>query len=125
MILMPILMLAPIAGVVLFSYLPLGTALPLYIPILIVGIFYNIVMFWAMRAKSKTGPEAMVGENALVIKDIDPEGKVKIRGELWRAIAQDSKITAGKEVKILKVRGMVLIVKDTDDDGKAAVRAPA
>lgn len=123
MIFMPIIMLAPIAGLLLFSYLPLWTALPIYIPILIVGMFYNIVMFWSMHAKPRTGLEAMIGESALVIKDIDPEGKVEVRGELWRATAQDTKITTGKTVEILNVEGMILIVKEAEEDEKAA--APA
>jgi hypothetical protein len=38
-------------------------------------------MVWSMRAKAKTGIHAMIGKNALVIRDIDPEGNVDIRGE--------------------------------------------
>lgn len=122
MILMPIIMLSPFAALLLFYFLPLWTALPIYIAILAVGIYYNAVMFWAMHAPPRTGLEAMVGEYAFVKADLDPEGTVEIRGELWSAAARNAKIAAGREVKILKAQGMVLIVEEVEDTGKCASR---
>jgi membrane-bound serine protease (ClpP class) len=116
MIFMPIIMVSPLWGLLLFYYLPLGTALPLYIAILIVGVYFHIIMFRSMRAKHKTGVEAMIGMKAIVIKDIDPEGKIEIMGEIWAATARDKKIAAGKKVEIVEVRGLILIVKTLDED---------
>lgn len=117
MIFMPIVMLAPILALPLFYYLPLGSSLPIYIVILIASIYCNIIMVWSMRAKTKNGVQAMIGRRALVIEDITQEGKVKVWGEIWKAVGRNERIPAGKEVKILGAKGLVLIVDALDEDG--------
>jgi membrane-bound ClpP family serine protease len=47
----------------------------------------------------------------VVIEDIDPEGKVKIKDELWAATAGGKKIAAGEKVRIVKTQGLTLVVK--------------
>jgi membrane-bound ClpP family serine protease len=107
---MPIVMVAPILALPLFYYFPLGTALPIYIVLLITSVYCNIIMVWSMRTKAKSGVAAMIGRTALVIEDIDPEGKVEVWGEIWTATASNKRIPARKEVKILDAKGLVLIV---------------
>ena len=68
-----------------------------------------------MRAKAKTGIHAMIGKNALVIRDIDPEGNVDIRGEIWMATGGNQRIAAGNTVKILGAKGLVLIVEPLNE----------
>jgi membrane-bound ClpP family serine protease len=116
MILMPLIMVSPLLVLLLLYYLPLGTALPLCIAILIVAGFCYIIMFKAMRANARTGLEVMVGREAVVIEDIDPEGKVEIRGEIWTAIARGKKILAGTRVRISEAKGLVLVVRGPDED---------
>jgi len=111
MILMPLIMVSPILALLLFFYLPLETALPMYITILVVAGFYYVVMFRSMRAKTKTGLEAMIGEEALVIEDIAPEGKVLFKDEIWTATARGREIVKGQKVKILEAKGLVLVVE--------------
>jgi membrane-bound ClpP family serine protease len=115
MILMPIVMVAPILALPLFYYFPLGTALPIYIVILIASVYCNVVMVWSMRAKAKSGVNAMIGKRALVIEDIAPEGKVRVWGEIWTATGRNRRIPAGKEVKILDAKGLVLSVDELDE----------
>jgi membrane-bound serine protease (ClpP class) len=112
MILMPIIMVAPFLAILLFYFVPFGTALPIYIVILVIAGFCYLVMFKSMRSKAQTGLEAMIGDEAVVIEDIDPEGKVEIRGEIWDATARGRKFLTGKRVKISGARGLVLIVAD-------------
>jgi membrane-bound ClpP family serine protease len=116
MILMPIVMVAPILALPLFYYFPLGTALPIYIVILIASAYCNIIMVWSMRTKAKSGVAAMIGRTALVIEDIAPEGKVRVWGEIWTATGSNKRIPAGKEVKILDAKGLVLSVDALDED---------
>ena len=116
MIFMPIIMLAPILALPLFYYLPLGSALPIYIVILIASVYCNITMVWSMRAKTKSGVKAMIARRALVIEDIAPEGKVEVRGEIWKAVGRNKRIPAGKQVKILDAKGLVLVVDALDED---------
>ena len=120
MIFMPLIMVSPILALLLFFYLPLESALPIYITILIVAGFYYVVMFKSMRAKSKTGLEAMIGEEALVIEDIAPEGKVLFKDEIWMATARGKEIVRGQRVKILEAKGLVLVVKGSGGDEKGS-----
>ena len=111
MILMPLIMISPFFALLLFYYLPLETALPIYIVILIVAGFYYIVMFKSMRAKTKTGLEGMIGGEALVIEGIAPEGKVEFKDEIWTATTRGKEIVKGERVKILETQGLVLVVE--------------
>ncbi|MCZ8517306.1 NfeD family protein [Paenibacillus filicis] len=56
--------------------------------------------------------ETILGKQAYVVKDILPGevGQVKVDGELWSAIA-DETITQGEKVQIIEVRVSKLIVK--------------
>jgi len=119
MILMFIIMVSPLAALLLFYYLPFQTALLIYIAILIVAAFCYYVMFKSMRAKVETGLEAMMGGEALVIEDIDPEGKVRFRDEIWTATVRGKKIATGERVRILDAEGLVLIVERLHEDEKS------
>ena len=116
MVLMHVIMVAPLLGLLLFHFLPWGTALPIYLVILVIAAFCYIIMFQSMRAKAKTGLKAMIGGEALVMEDIDPEGKVKIKDELWAATAGGKKIGVGEKVRIVKIQGMVLVVENLAEE---------
>ena len=118
MILMSIIMVLPLAALVLFYYLPLGTAVEIYIPVLIVAGYCYIVMFKTMRARAQTGLEAMIGREALAIEDIDAEGKILFNDEIWEATARGAKIAEGEQVKILDAEGLVLVVEGLHEDEK-------
>jgi len=120
MILMPVIMVSPLLALLLFFYLPLSTALPIYIVILVVAGFCHYFMYQSMRARAKSGLEAMIGGEALVLQDIDPEGMIRFKDELWKATAGGKKIAAGKKVRILEAQGLVLIVEDINEDEKAS-----
>jgi membrane-bound serine protease (ClpP class) len=53
----------------------------------------------------------MVGSEAEVIKDIDDEGEVFLKGEYWRATSEMS-IKKGAKVRVVKVEGLSLIVEE-------------
>ena len=116
MILMPIIMVSPILALLLFYYFSLETALPIYIVLMIVAGYCYFVMFQSMRTKAKTGLEAMIGEEALVVEDIDPQGTVEVKGEIWTATARGEKIAMGEKVRIKVAKGMVLVVEGLDQD---------
>jgi membrane-bound ClpP family serine protease len=75
-------------------------------------------MFKSMRMKAKTGMEARIGKEALVIEDIDPEGKIELKEEIWTATARGKKIPQGTKVRIRGARGLVLIVESLDEEEK-------
>jgi len=109
---MMIIMFSPIFGLVLFLFFPFWTALPIYIPILVFGIIVNYKMMKSMKFPVKTGLEEMIGQEAVVIDDIAPKGKVRIKNEIWAATAEGKRFEKGSKVKITGTQKLVLIVED-------------
>ncbi len=76
--------------------------------------FFIVVIYLALKAQMRkhfTGAEAMIGEEAEVVRDIDQEGEVFIKGEYWKA-RSDAPIRQGSKVKIIRVDGMKLTVEE-------------
>jgi membrane-bound serine protease (ClpP class) len=77
-----------------------------------VGIFGGVVVLGLSRAMmrpQRTGAEELIGRIAVADTDIDREGRVSVRGELWTAEAE-SPISAGERVRIVEVRDLTLKV---------------
>ena len=74
----------------------------------IIFVIYAIVT--GQRRKLSAGVEDMIGKEAVVQTSLNPKGTVLAEGELWTAIAEDSKIEPGEEVIITKVAGLKLWV---------------
>ena len=74
----------------------------------IIFVIYAIVK--GQRRKLSAGIEEMIGKEAVAQTTLDPKGTVLAEGELWTAIAEDSKIGPGEEVTITKVEGLKLWV---------------
>ena len=111
MIIMPILMVSPVLALLLFYYLPFETALPIYGIILIISGFCYYIMFKSMRMKAKIGMETRIGKEALVIEDIDPEGKVQIDSEIWDATGRGRRFRKGERVRVCGYEGLMLVVE--------------
>jgi membrane-bound serine protease (ClpP class) len=63
------------------------------------------------RYRVRGGAEGMVGERAEVIEACDPGGRVKLRGEIWAAVAEDGATFApGERVRVTAVDGLVVRV---------------
>jgi membrane protein implicated in regulation of membrane protease activity len=105
----------PVLALPLFFFLPFETALPIYLMILFVSGFLYYKIGAAMKAKVKTGKEEMIGEEAVVIKDINPEGKVTVWSEIWSATgnAKGKQFSKGQKVKICGFLGLTAVVCET------------
>lgn len=66
--------------------------------------------------KVKTNVDRVIGMTGIVTEKITKNsvGEVKVDGKKWSAIS-DKKIDEGKEVKILKIDGVKLVVKELVD----------
>jgi membrane protein implicated in regulation of membrane protease activity len=67
----------------------------------------------------QAGADALIGLKGIVTETINPVedvGKVKVDGQVWRAIASGM-IENGSAVKIIDVRGAKLIVEEIDKQG--------
>jgi membrane-bound serine protease (ClpP class) len=72
------------------------------------------VWFWIRflrRYRVTTGAEGMVGERGEAIEGCDPLGRVRVRGEIWRARAEGEPIAAGEPVRVTGVEGLTLGVE--------------
>jgi membrane-bound serine protease (ClpP class) len=60
-------------------------------------------------------------KSGIVVTDIDPEGMIKARGELWKARSEDgSVIKAGSEVEVVRAETLLLWVKLVDNKNTAS-----
>ena len=66
-------------------------------------------------AQIRTGTAALVGERALVLERVDPDGgRVKLGGEVWtaRPFDDDQAYEPGTRVEVLKIDGATALVSD-------------
>ena len=84
----------------------------------IVGSFLvaviGLVMMAIARVQAKppaVGPEALIGKVGRVIERIDPEGKVIVEGEIWRAVSTSGPIEEGANVRVVRVQDTTLVVE--------------
>ncbi len=78
------------------------------------GIFFAFVIakvFGAHQRRPTTGMEGLVGQLAVVRSDLDPQGTVFLKGELWQAVAGHDTVKQGEEVEVTGVDGFRLLVK--------------
>lgn len=62
------------------------------------------------RYRVRTGVEALIGAEADVIEDCDPDGRAKLGGEIWNATADDPArpLASGTRARIRAVDGLTL-----------------
>ena len=58
-----------------------------------------------------SAPENIIGSIGVVENDVDPEGYVKVQGELWRAVVDEGKLIKGDEVIVTGIDGLKLTVR--------------
>jgi len=68
----------------------------------------------ALQRKPVVGLPAMVGGKGKVVHPLDPEGLIRIGGELWRARSVKDKIAVGDEVIVVAQEGSKLIVRPSN-----------
>ena len=83
--------------------------------VLVSGFFVAVaaLVFRAHTNKPRTGTRGLMNETGVVKKDLEPEGKVFIHGELWNARSA-SPLPAGTKVRIVGVDSLVLEVEALD-----------
>jgi membrane-bound serine protease (ClpP class) len=100
--------------------LPLGLVLAVVIPFALILIVMVRLALRARHTRVATGLAGMIGLKGRAETAIAPEGRVFVRGELWRARSQ-TKIAAGENVRVVGVDGLML---DVDLAGRDVAVAP-
>jgi membrane protein implicated in regulation of membrane protease activity len=61
--------------------------------------------FWvwlSKRRKPAIGAEALAGADGVAVSDLRPKGRVRVAGEVWRAVCPDG-ASAGDEIVVQRV----------------------
>jgi membrane protein implicated in regulation of membrane protease activity len=78
------------------------------------SVWLFILTTRTLRRQRQAGLPSMVGTRGRVVVALNPEGMVKIRGELWGAVADGENIASGEEVLVVAEDGLKLLVRKSD-----------
>lgn len=76
--------------------------------------FFGLVIRALVRAQRSpvvTGTQALMGRLGMALTNLEPEGQVRVDGEVWSALALYGAIRAGEEVQVADVEGVTLHVR--------------
>lgn len=86
--------------------------MPIYLVASIVTVFLAWKSWQAIRRPIASGVEAMIGAVGEALTDIEKQGQVRYRGEIWSArTATQELIAQGEPVVIIKLEGLRLVVE--------------
>lgn len=80
----------------------------------ITALFFLLIIglgLRAQRAKAVTGLEGMIGEVGEALETIDPQGTVRVHGELWQAESIGGKIEKEQKLRVTGIRNFTLFVE--------------
>lgn len=104
------LVLGFIAFIVLDS--PLGVAAVVAGAVIEMGELYLWTRY-LRRFRVQTGIEGLIGMRGEVLEPCVPEGRARVRGELWRVRCREGSAEPGEEVVVTAVEGLTLEVEPT------------
>ena len=72
----------------------------------------------AYEISTRTGSKTLIGYKGVAESLLAPNGLIRVRGELWRAVAipRDVVIQTGIAVEIIDANGMTVFVRPLSDD---------
>jgi membrane-bound serine protease (ClpP class) len=104
-----------LGSMILFNtpFAPISRSLVVGVGLATGGFFAFVIakVFGAHQRRPSTGMEGLVGQSAVARSDLDPNGTVFLKGELWQAVASDRVVKRGEEVEVTAVDGFKLLVK--------------
>ncbi len=65
----------------------------------------------AQRRKPTTGIEGIIGATGETLSALNPDGQVRVHGEIWRATSEEGKIAAGMPIVVTGVENLTLRVR--------------
>lgn len=77
--------------------------------LLLTDVFQIAIWLRWRKKKSITGIESLVGQTGRAVTTLDPDGQVRVRGQLWSAHATE-RVEVGDDVTVTAVDGLKLEV---------------
>jgi membrane-bound serine protease (ClpP class) len=63
------------------------------------------------KNKPSTGAEGLIGESGSVVTPLNPEGTIRVHGEIWNAYSSSGRIAAGAVVRVIEINNLNLKVE--------------
>jgi len=85
--------------------------------VLFTVLFFVFAIGMGVRAqlrKPVTGIEGIVGEVGEAFSDLNPEGQVRVHGEIWNATSADGILKKGTPIRVDKVKDLHLTVRKSE-----------
>ncbi len=82
--------------------------------VVVTSAFFIFLVFFGLKAqfgKRKTGIETLIGLRGIAMEELSPEGRVRVNGEFWNAIASEGTIAAKTDVEVIEINRFKLTVK--------------
>ncbi|MFZ0960650.1 MAG: nodulation protein NfeD [Terriglobia bacterium] len=92
----------------------LPTALSVALPLGFITVILLRFAIAAKRRKAVTGEAGMIGLMGVAQTDLDPAGKILVRGEIWGARAAQ-RIPQGARVRVREIDGLTLVVESAPE----------
>jgi membrane-bound serine protease (ClpP class) len=86
----------------------------LVIAAVIVLAFFTLVVrkvARAMRRPHATGTESLTGATGVALSSLDPQGQVRVHGEIWRGRVERDHLLKDEPIEVLRSEGLTLIVR--------------
>jgi membrane-bound ClpP family serine protease len=93
--------------------LHVGVVIGVIVGWLVFGTWLFIFTTSVLKKKQHIGQTSMVGATGQAVGKLSPDGMVKIRGELWRAISEEGDILPDEDIIVTGEKGLKLLVRKT------------
>ncbi len=106
-----------LGGLLLFntsaSYLKVGWPVLIIVALLTLAFFTLVVAKarGALRRPQATGSATFVGAHGVTLSPLDPQGQVRVRGEIWRARTEGEVLLKDERIEVLRVEGLTMVVR--------------
>jgi membrane-bound ClpP family serine protease len=68
------------------------------------------LIWWSRRRRAHVGAEALVGAEGVALGALEPDGQVRVGGEIWRAHSE-TPVAPGGCVRVTAVEALTLVVE--------------
>jgi membrane-bound serine protease (ClpP class) len=69
----------------------------------------------AQLRRPTTGIEGLIGETGTALQDLEPDGQVRVHGEIWSATTLSPPTRAGDRIVVLSITGLHLTIRSIPD----------
>lgn len=88
------------------------------VPVIVAAVLVEatetaITTWWSRRSPPKVGPETLVGSLGRTIDGCSPLGRVRVRGEVWRA-RSEVHIPADSRIRVVGREHLTLLVEPAE-----------